>query len=172
MLNTGWKKANGTQLLDFLQVKYDDEPLETFRRKFSVGFGINFPYRGSSRVKLGALRIEKDEENQNLQLHLHELAWAVDQELQFLKALKSQYEITYNQWQESKTRFTQEQYHELRTQGPMILLRTRELELKRALDLIDIEQEMFEHYINILDWTGNLSVEPYVNYLSEDLENY
>ena len=54
----------------------------------------------------------------------------------------------------------------------MILLRTRELELKRALDLIDIEQEMFEHYINILDWTGNLSVEPYVNYLSEDLENY
>ena len=166
------EKANGMQMLDFFQVKYDNEPLETFRRKFSIGVGINFPYRGSSRVKLGAIQIEKDEEYQNQQLYVYELAWEKSQAMLKLKSLLSQYEVLYQLWEESKTRFAGDQYKELQAHGPMIFLRARELELKRKLDLIEIEQEMLELYINILDWSGNLSMEPLVNYLSKDLDTY
>ena len=50
---------------------------------------------------------------------------------------------------------------------PMTLLRAKELLLKRKQRLLNIETAMYAQYLNLLDWSGAMSAEPLVNYLSD-----
>ena len=56
--------------------------------------------------------------------------------------------------------------------GPMTLLNARELQLKRESNLLGIEHDILEQYLKILDWTGQLSAEPSINYLSKELSAF
>lgn len=163
------EKAQARQIPDFLQFRHHNRPEEGFNRAFSIGLGINLPYKGSARVKTSELKIEKNEAAQDLQVFLAGLNRQIAAGRQQIGALAQRHQLVEKQWADSQARFTLDQAALLRDTGPLPLLEAREGQLKRQSTLLDIESEMLEHYLEILDNSGLLSDLPLINYLSSGL---
>lgn len=166
------RKAESQQVLDFFQLRYHNRPEDGFNRAFSVGFGVTLPYKGSDKVKLAELQIEKNAESLSLQQFQAETAARIEGARQHIGALQQRYHLARQQWTDSQARFTLDQARAGQTEGPWALLKARELQLKRQLALLDIERDMLGQYLNVLDWSGALSAAPAVNYLSDELKPY
>ncbi|MEP6647996.1 MAG: hypothetical protein ABJC12_12980 [Saprospiraceae bacterium] len=166
------EKANSKKMLDFFQVRYSSRPNEILFREFSAGMGINLPFKGSSRVKLAEMQIDKNTIEQNIKLNLDELNGSILLAHTEMNALIDRYHLAEEQWKESQNRFTLEHPSSLQPEGPMTLLKARELQIKRKLNLLDVQKQIMAHYISILDLTGALSSVPSINYLSAGLEVY
>lgn len=167
-----FEKAQSNQILDFFQVRYASIPFAQLNRELSVGIALNLPFKGSSRVNMSELSIDKNAADQNMELHLAEMKSQLSISRLHVASLGKRFRLAQEQWQDSQARFTLEGYTNTETESPMILLNTRELQLKRQMTGLDIEREIMEQYINILNWTGRLSEEPPVNYLSKNLGTY
>lgn len=167
-----YEKAKSNQVFDFFQVRYANLPFAELERELSVGIGLNLPFRGSSRVNMSELSIDKNAAGQNMQLYIADLEREVKNGRAQIVALGRRFRLAHQQWQDSQARFTLEHPANVQADGPMILLNARELQLKREQTLMDIEREMLELYLEILDWTGQLSEAPVVNYLSKELSAY
>lgn len=168
-----YEKAQSNQVLDFVQVRYANLPISTdLNRELSVGLAINLPFKGTSRVSMREIAIDKNAANQNMQLYLAELSRQVATSKLQVVALGKRYRLANQQWQDSQARFTLEHPQNAQTEGPLTLLNARELQFKRQMNLLDIERDLMEQYLNILDWTGTLSEEPSINYLSKQLSAY
>ena len=167
------EKAESNQMLDFLQVRYAGRPDEnSFDQDFSFGAGFLLPFKGSSTVKLNELKIDKNEADQEAQIYENELTRELTIALQKIKSLGIRYRMAEQQWKNSQAGFTLDRYSAAQVEGPFLLLSAKEMQLKREMALLDIQRDMLEEYLKVLDWNGQLSVEPQVNYLSGNLENY
>lgn len=167
-----YERAKSNQVLDFFQVRYANLPFAQLEREFSIGIGLNLPFRGTSRVNMSELSIDKNEEGQNMQLYMAELDRQVSNGRSQIVALGRHFRLAHQQWQDSQARYTLEHPANAQADGPMILLNARELQLKREQNVLEIEREMMELYLKILDWTGQLSEQPAINYLSKELSAY
>jgi hypothetical protein len=166
------EKASSNQMLDYLQVRYAGRPENFYEQEFTIGAGFLLPFKGSSRVKLGELQIKKNDADQEAQIYQEELKREMTIALQKVKALAVRYRLGELQWKDSQASFTLEQYGVAQSEGPFLLLNAKEMQVKRQLSLLDIQRDMLEQYLKILDWSGYLSAEPQVNYLSANLETY
>lgn len=167
-----YEKAQSNQIFDFFQVRYANLPFAPIERELSVGLAINLPFKGASRVNMSELAIDKNAASQNMQLYLSELNRQVASSKLQVEALGKRFRLANQQWQDSQTRFTLEHPENMQAEGPMTLLNARELQLKRQMNLLDIERDIMDQYLKILDWTGQLSEDPSVNYLSSELSTY
>lgn len=166
------KKAQSQQMLDFFQMRYANRPDEPFNRDLSVGVGINLPYKGSARLNTNTLKIEQNAATQGVQRYQADLAQWIEMARRQITALSQRLQLAKQQWQDSQARFSLGQSAAAGSLGPMPLLKARELQIQRELNLLDIERDMFSQYLKILDWTGHLSDTPAVNYLSANLDPY
>ncbi|MCC6460887.1 MAG: hypothetical protein IT260_10485 [Saprospiraceae bacterium] len=166
------EKAKGEQVLDFLQVRFQNRPGEPFNREMSVGLGVNLPFKGSSRLKSNQLKIEQHEASQELRLGQADLQQKLTEAQQALGALSQQYSQAQQQVQNSQALFTLRQAAAGANQEPLVLLRAQELLLKRELRRLDLGRDMYSRYLDVLDWSGRLSAPPLRNYLSAALEQY
>ncbi len=166
------EKARARQMLDFFQARHHNRPEEGFNRAFSVSLGLNLPYKGSSRVKMSELKIEKNAAANELQMITAELNRQTADYRRKIGVLAGQYRVAQQQWQNSQARFTLEQAGLLREAGPLPLLEAREGQLKRQFNLLDIESEIMENYLEILDRGGFLSQPPLINYLASGLPRF
>jgi hypothetical protein len=167
-----YERAKSNQVFDFFQVRYANLPFAQLERELSVGIALNLPFRGSSRVNMAELSIDKNTAGQNMQLYMDELNRQVASGRLQVASLGQRYRLARQQWQESQARFTLEHPANTQTEGPMTLLNARELQLRREMNLLDIERDIMDQYLKILDLTGQLSGEPSINYLSEKLSAY
>ncbi len=168
-----YEKAQSNQMLDFFQVRYANLPFNAdLNRELSFGLAINLPFKGTSRVNMSELAIDKNEASQNLQVYIADITRQVAGSKLQVEALAKRFRMAQQQWQDSQARFTLEHAENAQTEGPLTLLNARELQLKRQLNLLEIERDLMEQYLNILDWTGRLSEEPPINYLSNELSAY
>ena len=166
------EKAASNQLLDYFQVRYAGRPDNSFDQDFTIGAGFLLPFKGSSSVKLSELKIEKDNADQNVKVYQEELMREMTIALQKIKALGLRYRLAEQQWKDSQAGYTLDQYGVSQAEGPFTLLHAKEMQLKRQLSMLDIQRDMLEQYLKVLDWSGDLSAAPQVNYLSSNLENY
>ena len=167
-----YEKAQSNQIFDFFQVRYANLPFAPIERELSIGLAINLPFKGASRVNMGELAVDKNAASQNMQLYLVGLNKQVTSSKLQVQALGKRFRLANQQWQDSQARFTLEHPANSETEGPMTLLNARELQLKRQMNLLDIERDLMDQYLHLLDWTGQLSAEPSVNYLSSALSTY
>ena len=166
------EKARAQQMLDFFQVRHHNRPEEGFNRAFSVGIGLNLPYKGSSRVKMSELIIEKNAVGYELQVLAADLDKQVADFRRQIGVLARQYRIAQKQWQDSQAQYTLGQAALLRDAGPLPLLEAREGQLKRQLNLLEIEGGLLENYLEILNLQGGISQPPLINYLSSGLPRF
>lgn len=160
------EKARSHQMLDFVQIRHDNRPNEPLRRDLAVGIGLNLPYRGTSVYKMAELRIEQHALETIVQQEQAEHARRMREVRQQLSALEIRRQQALAQAGNSQAAFTLDQAASGTPGSPMAVLRAQELQLKRGLRVLEIESAMYGQYLNLLDWSGMLSGEPVVNYLS------
>jgi hypothetical protein len=165
-------KATSRKMLDFVQVRYSNSPTQPFRNDIGVGLGISLPFRGSAKPKLAELEIEYHEADMQARIFAEQVGAEIALAKSRIHDLILQYHHAQQQWDNSQAKFTLAQPAASQPDGPIAMLRARELQIQRQLQLLDIQKEIMEHYLAILDLTGYASMEPRVNYLSATLESW
>lgn len=166
------EKARAGQIMDFIQVRYANQPGAPIGRDLSVGIGLTLPYKGSSRPKMNAIRIDQNEAESELMTYLYEVNWQISEARTQIASLRQQYALSLEQWAGSQARFTLEQSSTAQSDGPLTLLRAKEVEIRHQFILLGLQEDIVTRYLKILDLTGALSASPAVNYLSASLESY
>ncbi|MFN0013944.1 MAG: TolC family protein [Saprospiraceae bacterium] len=161
------EKARSQQLLDFVQVRHDNRPDEPLSRDISFAVGINLPFSGASTYKMAELKIEKNAAETALAEEQINVARRLSEARARLAALDALHRQATLLLADNQAVFTLRQAGASVAADPLALLRAKELILKRQQRLLEIEAEMYAQYLNLLDWSGQLSVEPLTNYLAE-----
>lgn len=167
------EKAKSNQVLDFVQLRYANIPnLQDLQREFSLGFSFLMPFNGTSQLKMKELLIEKDEAYQNMLLYQNDLNERMTRAHLKLEALLRQYHLAEKKLEEHQNQFNLDEGLLPMGDAALLLLSARELQLKRQLNLLSLENDIMDEYIGLLDLTGMLSAMPSVNYLSASFETY
>lgn len=159
--------AEQQRLLDFFQVQYDGPHTDDLQERVSIGASINIPISSKRNLKMQELELE--------QLLLSEET-KVDQMLQRdkvnrrkikLERLLDHYELTKVQLEVQQeeafkilSKMTQEE-----GVTPLLLLYHKVEEEKQALDVLKLESDIYDAYIDYLDESENLYVVPFRNFL-------
>ncbi len=166
------EKARSKKIIDNAQVRNSARNRDVLIREWSVGLGVTIPYRGSSKPQLDMLSLKRlDEENKfkNLQTDLDLQVFNIQQGINLIF---KEYDYVEKQVNESQTLYALDHYAAIQGSPPIILLRMKELVLKRQVQLISLEHNAFQKYIKLLDMTGQLVEMPLKNYLSAGLQAF
>ena len=167
------EKAQDKKILDYAQVKNQTRSNKDFvYREWSVGLGFLIPFRGSSKVALGNLALQKVEEENKLQNTKADMDDQIFKIRQDLNLIFQTYDAINQQIADSQTTYSMEQYAKVQGAQPLVLLRMQELILQRQAKLIALEHSAFQNYLSLLNLSGKLSELPLVNYLSAGLEAF
>lgn len=166
------ERARSEQVLDFLQLRYQNHPNKPARRDYAISAGFNLPYKGSSRVRTAELAIEKHAAEAASQAYSIGLSRKIFESSQHLANLGAQYRQLQQQMADSQALFSLRQAQTGQPADPVVVLKAREVILKRQIHALELEQDMFNEYLDLLDLTGRISFDPPVNYLSASLGEF
>lgn len=166
------EKARGQKLLDFAQIKYAGRGENTpYGREWSFGIGLNIPIKNSDYLDIQELEfsmLEKDEEISNIQLRAER---RIADRKRRMVMLFEQYDLQVKQLAENEKNYSLEHYAKTGT-DPLVLLQIKESQLKRKRSILNIEEDIYTSYLELVEMTGKMMETPFVNYLSEALENF
>ena len=166
------QKAQTKKIIDYAQIRNSARNRDALIREWSVGVGIAIPYRGSSKIELNNIafkRLEEENNLKNLQTNLDLQIFSLQQDLDLIF---KEYDFVEKQVNESQTLYALDHYASIQGSPPIVLLRMKELVLKRQSQLISLEHAAYQKYIKWLDLTGKLSELPLKNYLSAGLTGF
>ncbi len=163
------EEARQLQTLDWIQMRYSKRVEAPLLYKFDVSVGVNLPYNASSRVKKSELLIEKHAAEQEVILYRENLQRQVSKNLAEMKGLQQQRKVVEQQITAARNRYSPEKNTGLDKNGVRAVLQFEEMQLKRQLRLVEIDQVVADRYIEILYLTGKMSEQPLLNYLRSDL---
>ena len=166
------EKDKSHKIVDYAQIRNSARNRDVLIREWSVGMGITIPYLGSTKTKLNEIALKRlDEENKlkNLQTSLDLQIFNIRQDLDMIFR---EYDFVQKQVNESQTLYSLDHYASVQGSSPIILLRMKELVLKRQAQLISLEHTAYQKYIKLLDLTGKLAEMPLKNYLSVGLTGF
>ena len=158
--------------VSFVQARYRGQDREIFNEAFSISLGLRAPLKGSTQFDIKELELEQAEETDQLD----ELLWNLQREVQLEQM---EWETLLKKWNFLKdqnstwaNRFSSEKVNLMAENDPASVLYLQRLEKERALDLLELEYELYQQYAEILYLTGGLVRLPLINYLSKGLESY
>ncbi len=166
------EKAQSKRIVDYAQIRNSARNKDALIREWSVGVGIAIPYRGSSKIALNNIafkRLEEENALKNLQTNLDLQIFSLQQDLELIF---KEYDFIEKQVNESQTLYALDHYAAIQGSPPIVLLRMKELVLKRQSQLMSLEHAAYQKYIKCLDLTGKLSEMPLKNYLSVGLNGF
>ncbi len=166
------EKSQSKKIIDYAQIRNSARNKDVLVREWSVGVGIAIPYRGSSKIELNNIafkRLEEENKLKNLQTNFDLQIFNLQQDLDLIF---KEYDFIEKQVNESQTLYALDHYANIQGSPPIVLLRMKELVLKRQSQLVSLEHAAYQKYIKWLDLTGQLSETPLKNYLSVDLSSF
>ncbi|HHM21357.1 MAG TPA: hypothetical protein ENJ20_04970 [Bacteroidetes bacterium] len=166
-----WENANTKFSLGYIQAKYADDPNDNFRRRFSIGAGFNIPWKGSKQTDLNDLKIKILEYEYEYKEIENQLGQEIYTTFGRLTNLLDKHELISRQLTDSQAEHALREYAKIAEAPPRALLKLRENTLKKEWLLQKLKLDITKTYIAWLDAAGLLGRQPYVNYLSKDLEH-
>jgi hypothetical protein len=166
------EKSKTMQVLDFWEIGYAGGKGETVRNEFSVGLGINLPFKGSAKINQNDLFIKHLDEAINREYLNTSLANDLRLQHEQFNMLFKQYQLVATQLFESQSLYTLNKLAQVQGSTPLALLRLQENLLKRSLQLTDIEHLIFKKYVELLETSGHITNTPLRDYLSEGLKQF
>jgi len=163
------KKKN---LLNFLQVRYGDNPNDLRQERFSIGAGVFIPTKTASTLKIKEIEMEQLEAANDVQkdrVELKENQANLKNELEFLF---EQWDLMKNQLRTYQEKYAPEKLLQLGITKPTVLLKTKERIIKKLMLIQKTELDIFEKYIELLATSGKMMEVPLRNFLSEGLEEF
>ena len=161
------EKAEGKHYFDFLQFKYQGPHDDLLAERFSIGMGAEIPNTGTRKLKIEELKLkqlelERDYENDKQEVNIAMSETKAEIILE-IKSLMFKKEVRIQQAKRleviGQKVQTQEGY------DPEILLDIKEKKLKSSLNLLDLEESIYEDYIKLLAESLQLFKQPFQNHL-------
>jgi len=161
------EKAEGKHYFDFLQFKYQGPHDDLLAERFSIGMGAEIPNTGTRKLKIEELKLkqlelERDYENDKQEVNIAMSETKAEIILE-IKSLMFKKEVRIQQAKRleviGQKVQTQEGY------DPEILLDIKEKKLKSSLNILDLEESIYEDYIKLLAESLQLFKQPFQNHL-------
>ena len=166
------ERAQKKSLLNFLQVRYGDNPRDQLKERFSIGAGIQIPTKTAATLKIKELEMEALEsatEVKRDKLELQSEQTAIKNELEFLF---EKWDLMKSQLNTYQQNYAPEMLLQKGIVKPSVLLKTKERILKKQFLIQKTELDIYERYIELLATSGKMMETPLKNYLSEGLEEF
>ncbi len=159
--------AEGKQILDFAQLRYQGPHSKMLDEKLSIGIGFAIPNSGNRKLKIERFKLEKD------QLDLRLKSESASRELRLLeetKELNRDIKI-YKNFIKLKTKERGELdkiaslVKKKSGYDPMLILEINESILQGELKSVKYLEDIYLNYLKVLSISGALSANPFKNYL-------
>ncbi len=164
--------AQGRRILDFTQIKYTGRDKVGFGDEWSIGLGLNIPLPSSNMDRINEAKLNLVDEKTKMLL----LKSRVERDLQVIyKKLQDK----VDQWEsmsEYQKEFNLSSIIDSFTISGMDGMQSY-ISLKKTLhlqriELLKVEKDIYDLYIQLLGINGNLIAEPLRNYLDIDISIY
>lgn len=163
-------KAKSNQIFDYFQAKYGGKNSELFDENFSIGLGINLPFFGNTRKIKGDYYFEKLNKEAKLKQELKNFVVDLEQSRSYFKRTITEYQVLELQIKESSVVSLLNTYRKMEGVSPILLLKLNILQLRKRMEVLKAEQQMYLAYIANLAKAEVLFQRPLRNYLSGTLE--
>lgn len=158
--------AKSKKIIDFVQFKYGGKNSEFFDENFAIGMGINLPFFGNTKKIRGDYYFKKlDTESEILELQIDKEKQVNTAEENFRK-IATNYQGYKKQAANSSVSSLLETYSKIEGISPIILLKLKMSEHRKNIEIIKIEQQLYETYIEMLVSKNILFQTPFKNFLS------
>ena len=165
MMEHEWEAAKTKFSIGFVQAKYGYNPDKSFGNNFSLGFGFNFPMKGSSRLDLNELKVDiLDAQSRYLELK-SQILQNKKENTSRLKSLISMHDLLKIQIDEGNANHALKEYSKQGVASPRALIKLKELSVNNEALLLEIESEITNIYLDYVYSSGTLGTKPYKNYL-------
>lgn len=166
------EKAKQNKILDFVQLKYAGRDEDTpYSREWSIGLGLKIPIKNSDILDIRSLELDQLESEQELEIRKSEIEKRVEDRNAKIQILFAQRNLLIQQLVEHKENYSLENYAKIGT-DPLVLLEIKESQLRKERTILNIEEDIYFYYLDILKTSGKMIEMPFVNYLSEDLGSF
>jgi len=163
------EEADRKRYLDYVQFKYGGPHDDFFREKVAVGVGFQIPFSNGGKLKLEELDIKKKITQNEFQVKMKLEEDRIKKQEQEIELLLEEWAFSKNLYEEIKTQSEQLIQKAVRKEGatPLLLLKNKKDLNKYDLDILKIEESIYDEYVNLLILTGKLFEEPFENYLAK-----
>ncbi len=152
------ERAEQKKLLDFFQIEYSGPHTDAFRERVSLTAAFRLPYSSSRQLKMEEIAIEKEilqqERLAEKQLGTYKEKASRNQ----MNLLIQELTFTKKQTAEQAALLLKLANKQSEKEGgnPLILLYQQEQQLKKALDILKLEMDIYQEYIDYLKLTEQL----------------
>ncbi len=164
-----WEASKNNFSIGFLQAKYGHDPNDPFRNNFSLGFGFDFPIKGSSGLELNEIKVNILDAQSKYLATKDQIERDKQRSKSKLKSLISIYDLLSKQIEEGNANHALSEYSRQGVASPRALLKLKELTVSNEALLIELQAEIITSYIDYIYRTGLMASNPYTNYIHEEL---
>ncbi len=163
------EEADRKRYLDYVQVKYSGPHDDFFREKVAIGVGFQIPFSNSGKLKLEELDIKKKITQNEFQVKMKLEEDQIEKQQQEIELLLEEWEFSKKLYEDIKIQSEGLIQKAIRKEGatPLLMLKNKKDLVKYDLDLLEVEEAIYEEYVNLLILTGKLFEEPFENYLAK-----
>ena len=168
------EKTKDKKWIDFFQAKYGGQnlPNAEFREQFSIGFAATIPLKRSEQLKINELELDRIIQENNYVRIKEELTKTMERTRSEMESQYRLYQLIQSQLDNSQAKLVLQQYQKIAGASPLAMLRLKESDLKKRVELFKIQQSIYKLYVSLLDISGRMGHPPLKNYLSNDLEEF
>ncbi len=156
-------------IFDFAQIKYKIDDELPIQRELSFGVSIVIPYKQVDQASLTKIEIEKLEEQIKQNDIIQSLQSELNAERTELMQLIDKHSFLKNLFVEENLELLKKEYLASDQLAPVPLLNLELMIIDRKIELLEVEEEIYQQYINTLDNIDALRLENNVNYLDQNL---
>lgn len=164
------EKAEKNRFIDFIQLRYNGPHTDILGERLALGIGIDLPFSSSKKMKLEELRVEQLALDQEIRHRGKMDSLKVLESLLKLRAQIDKWKLVSENLenQENRLKALSEKGMDIAYDAPDIFLFQQEAILKIRQDRLDLEDDIYKSYFDLLEQTGIL----WNDGQSQDILNY
>lgn len=163
------EEAEKKQLIDFAQLRYVGPHSDLFKERLSLGLGVQIPNSGNRKLKMQELQIRQDELDREAERELIEQQARINElkrELRRDMLAFTHFQKTMNE-ERAQLKNLAEQVIQKEGTSPLFLIDIEERYLSTQMKSLKKKEDLFSNYLELLDQSGKICQQPFVNYLKQ-----
>jgi len=162
------EEAENSKILDFLQVSYRGPHDDPMNERLLMTLALRLPLAGRNKMDTELLKVESLEILNKKKAQEQEFLFEINEILTKLEVLFSEYDImkNYSNELQEESIFLEKSLGNL-ANSPLWLISNKKNILKTRLKLLEISEEIYSKYIDLLDIMGVFALDPAKNYLEK-----
>lgn len=154
--------------IDYVQIKYSGREKLNFARELSIGAGVEIPLKNQNKLDKNDYMLDKIELENRLALQKNNFAKRIEKTQEELNLKFKQYDLLNQQLSNSQVQYSSKTYSRTSGADPVLILNIKANILDRKSNQLNIEEDIYRLYLDLLEISGKAAIMPLKNYLTAD----